>query len=361
MNTRTAKMIFGMICLMDSIYQTFKQKSVLRGSNLYERNFKHKLREFEEYFKNSLNRSEEVYINGEPAVLIFQDHSQSNNKDLSDDKYVIAENSTEIAVGDYVTWSDTEWLVFTEEYKTIPTHQQLKVKHVNEIVRWIQDGKVVNNGLGYGAYVQSQTLYTMGVKVVPSMEIVDSKMSMYMQNNEDTLKIQMNDRLFVGRRVYKVKFIDDVSRPGLISYLLDEDRIGVYDNVKMSVTDYYRYYDNNGQLLDKPISEEKFADENTEEENLIPPIEEIIAVIKGESKPKISRSYTYTSSVDVEEWSIDYMTTEQPCYVISKSEKEFVVQFKDNFKLVGSKINIMAKRKDNGEYISYPLSIAKKY
>lgn len=66
----------------------YKKRISSMGINHYERALKHKQREFASYFKNTLNK-EPCCIEGKDAEAVFQDHSQSNNKDLSDDKYVI--------------------------------------------------------------------------------------------------------------------------------------------------------------------------------------------------------------------------------------------------------------------------------
>src|SRR5699024_1397940 len=109
---------------------------------------------------------------------------------------------------------------FSEEHKTIQTHQQAKIKVSNERIKWVRNGEIVNNGIGWYSYSQSQTLYTMGVKDTKMMSVPDSNFTIYMQNNPDTRDLRMGERIFVGRRVYKINFIDDVSRAGLINYLL---------------------------------------------------------------------------------------------------------------------------------------------
>lgn len=323
--------------MSDNYFAYYKDKISRRGINLYERNINHLTREFNLYFKDALTVSE-CLINGVKAILAFQDHSQSNNKDLSDDKYVVAKNDTSIGVGDYIDWQNSEWLVFTEEYKTIPTHQQLKIKRVNQTIKWMVNGEVVNNGDGYGAYVQSQTLYTMGVAESPLIPVVDSKMSMYMQNNPDTLKLNMDDRVFVGRRVYSIKFIDDVSRPGLISYLLDESRIGEYDNRELGIADYYG-------------KDSKKDDKDTPRLDI---------AISGEKNPRISKSYTYTVSDGVvSRWFLDDIYSEL-YETVAQDDKSITIKIKDNYRIIGKKINIVAEM-SNGQFASHLLSIAKKF
>lgn len=328
---------------MSDYKKYYKDKTARRGRNSYERNLNSKQREFDLFFKNALTK-DYCLINGVRDELIFQDHSQSNNKDLSDDKYVVAKNSTDIGIGDYIVWQNSNWLVFTEEYKTIPTHQQLKIKAVNDTIKWIDEtGKICNSEKGWGAYVQSQTLYTMGVSVGNNIAAVDSKMMMYMQNNSDTRKLKPNTRVFVGYKVYKMKFIDPISRPGLISYLLDEDTIGEYDNVELAVADYYRNYSDNPEI-----------DEDQKE----------LPELLGEICPKINSTQVYRLSNDkykVEEWTVESLGGEDTgVYMLDHAEHSVTLQFKNDFRYVGTKLNIIAKL-DNNEYISISTSISARF
>lgn len=325
--------------------QYYKDKIARRGINVYERNFKQKEREWERYFESTLTKHD-CLINTKTAQLVFQDHSQSNNKDLSDDKYVLAKNSTIIGIGDYITWDSSEWLVFTEEHKTIKTHQQLKIKAVNEVIKWIMNGKICNNENGWGAYVQSQTLYTLGVSAGANLASVDSKMMMYMQNNEQTRTLKADDRVFIGFKVYKIKFLDPVSRPGLINYLLEEDTMSEYDNQDLAVADYYKYY-----------GKEDVPNKEDEEEIALPEI-------TGEDYPKISKTYTYELSnkdFETEEWSIESLGQEDNgVYVIEKDTNRLTLQFKNDNRFVGMTLNVIAKL-NNGKYISKSVFISKRF
>lgn len=307
-------------------YKTFfKDKINRRGKNAYERNVKAKERDFFEYYNNTLNR-EECYIDDVLTDAVFQDHSQSNNKDLSDDKYIIVPKETKIGIGSYVNWRRQPWLVFTEEFKTIATHQQLKIKIVNDNIKWLidKDKKTVcNNGNGWGAYVQNQTLYTLGIaRQGNHLDLVNSKMMLYMQNNEETRNLKTNDRIFVGFTVYKVMFRDGVSRKGLINFLLEEDTIKSTDNKELMIADYY-------------------PDEAPKEEDNSP---EAIPEIKGNSQGRISKTYTYTieDGYTVDEWILD--TADVDCLEVSEeTNTDIKIRIKDDSRNIGTIVNLMAK------------------
>ena len=299
-----------------------------RGTSQRERMLRNKQRSFERYYNNTLNLHQ-CLVDGRPEELIFQDHSQSNNKDLSDDKYVVCKNDVKIGIGSYIDWMDSKWLVFTEEAKTIPTHQQLKVKVVNETIKWIKDEKICNGGKGWGAYVQNQTLYTLGVSRQGNfLDLVNAKMMMYMQDNEETRALKTGDRIFIGYAVYKIMFKDIVSRRGLINYLLEEDTMSSYDNSELGIADYY-----------KPENTNAIKD-NTTVDNEIP---EII----GNQQGRIGRNYEYSvENTTVDEWIFDAVGAEF-VEILEGNEHKVSIRIKDDRRNVGQTATLFAKHGEN--------------
>lgn len=308
------------------------------GATRYDRGLKGKQREFERFFEVALNK-EDCYIDGVKTQAIFQDHSQSNNKDLSDDKYVIVPNSTKAGVGSYIEWRNQEWLVFTEEVKTIPTHQQMKVKIVNLTINWIDSGGTIRN---YGAYVQNQTLYTLGVSFQGDLiSVVDGKMMMYMQNNESTRNIRVGTRVFIGEAVFKILFADSVSRKGLINFLMEEDTITENDNRELKIADYWnRIPETEGESEDKELPE-----------------------ITGSETARIgsTHSFSISNGESVEEWNIETIDgNAQPFYLLERNTEILTLQFKNDFRYVGEVVNIIA-RLSSGDYVSLPVRVIKRF
>ena len=336
-----------------SFTDQFRQKMNRMGGNRKDRNFLRAQREFQSYFDNTLT-STTCLIDGVLTKAVLQDQSQSNNKDLSDDKYLIVPNSVNVGVGSYVEWRGAEWLVFTEEYKTIPTHQQLKIKHVNRRLKWITDREtktVCNNGDGWGAYVQNQTLYTLGVSFSGEhLPLANAKMSVYIKNTPETRAVKVGTRLFIAGQVYKIEFADLVSRTGLISWLLDEDtKNPETDNFDLGIADYYL---GNGDA--KPKDDEK--KESTDEDKADWSIE-------GETRIRQGRSYVYklvTSDPEmkVNEWILGDIEG-LPFFVTEKGERSISIRVKDDFRVVGQQSTIAAKV--NGEIKNIALKVIKKF
>ena len=94
----------------NSYLKYYRDKIRRKGSSSYERNYKLKEREFNDYFRNALTK-EQCLVDGVSEYMVFQDHSQSNNKDLSDDKYIVCPNSVKVSIGSYIYWRDSMWMV----------------------------------------------------------------------------------------------------------------------------------------------------------------------------------------------------------------------------------------------------------
>lgn len=346
-----------------SFSDVFYTKMALKGGTARARNYRRAEREFNQYFENTLTRSD-CLIDGRPAQAVFQDHSQSNNKDLSDDKYMVLPNGIEIGVGSYVKWSETDWLVFTSEYKTIPTHQQLKLKHVNRKIKWLidKDKKLIcNKGQGWNAYVQNQTLYTLGVSFAGNhLPLANAKMSVFIQDNEETRAVKIGTRLLIAGQVYKVEFADYVSRPGLVNWLLGEDtRNSETDNFELGVADYYQgtsVAKNESASNDSPLNPPESSSDNEELK--------VDWNIEGDTRMRLGRSYVLTaqdstgSPVEVTEWIVD-QADESPLYILEHGKNIITVRVKDNYSLVGQLTTVAAK--SNGEIKNITIKIIKKF
>lgn len=70
-------------------FDMYQTKMDVRGKSFRERQYKNKMRDFNRYFSETLNEELVAVTNKDNVCNIiemaFQDHSQSNNKQLSDD------------------------------------------------------------------------------------------------------------------------------------------------------------------------------------------------------------------------------------------------------------------------------------
>lgn len=307
----------------------------VKGGTLYDRRMNSAIRDFKIWFEGALGR-ELVSIDGIDQYAVFQDQNQNNNKDLSDDKYIIVENESNIKVGSYVRWREKTWMVFTDEHKTIPTHKQAKIKESNHIIKWMVNREICNGGHGYEAFIQNQTLYTLGVSTSGNHAwIVNAKMMMYMPDNEETRQIKIGQRIVIGGAIYQVMFKDYVSREGLINYLLEQDMVSSRDNLELGIADYY-------------------VDENSDTTQVPPVTTDKELVISGDEKARIGSLIKYEASFFengtlkpeevVSEWII--ADVESSVVVEEQTEKSITLRVINNFQKVGSVINVIGKTSD---------------
>lgn len=316
-------------------FSTFRNRMGVKGNSSYDRKLKSATRDFQQWFDNALGR-EWVSIDDVEQYAVFQDQNQNNNKDLSDDKYIIVENSSNIKVGSYVKWREMVGMVFTDEMKTIPTHKQAKLKESNHVIRWMIDGKVCNNGKGYHAFIQNQTLYTLGVSTSGSNAwIVNAKMMMYLPNNDESRAMKIGQRIVIGGAVYQIMFMDYVSRQGLINYLLEQDMVSSeYDNLELGIADYY-------------------SDKNTDTTDTVIVGSPKELVITGVEKAKIGSLVKFEANVykdgilqseGVTEWTI--ADTESAVTIEDQDDKSITLRVIKNYQKVGSVISVIAKTSD---------------
>jgi hypothetical protein len=325
----------------------FRNRMNIRGTSVFDRALYEQQRQFDLYFENTLNK-ELVTIDDVEQYAVFQDQNQNNNKDLSDDKYMVVKSDSNVKTGSYVWWRDKYWLVFIEENKTVQTHKQVKVRNTNQIIKWMIDGKICNNGEGHPSYVQNNTLYTLGVSTSGNNAwIVNAKYAIYMQDNSDSRAIKIGQRLWVGGAVFRVLFHDFVSRKGLIYFLLEEDFVNLErDNAELEVADYY---------IDVKPDQQPISTDVTE------------VLIEGSDTAKIGTLVKYEAKViqngtevqqDITEWTISDL--EQVATIVEQTPTYITLQIAYDFKKVGSTISIIGKTSD-GIFGSHSVRIVSPY
>ncbi|PEF30287.1 hypothetical protein CON39_11465 [Bacillus thuringiensis] len=320
-------------------YSTFRNRMNSKGGTRYERNFNKMSRSFELWFENTLAK-EEVEIDGVKQYAVINDQNQNNNKDLSDDKYMVVKNESNLKVGSIMKWRDREWLIFSDEEKSVPTHKQTKIRPSNGRIKWMINGKVSGvEGNGHPAVIKNNTLYTLGLSTSGHHSwIVNAKMLMYMQDNSETRNIALGQRVFISGAVYQVMFKEWMSRNGMIQFLLEEDFVDPSrDNVELGIADYY---------IDG-------KEQGGGEEEKPKPVEKTV-VITGSEKARIGATVKYEANVyedgnvnpeeGIVEWTV--MDDSAVATIVEQSTKGISIRIVSNFQKVGSQITIVGKTAD---------------
>lgn len=326
-------------------FDNFKRRMSIKGNSRYERAFNQKQRSFNEWFKNTLTRHL-VKIDNAECYAVIQDQNQNNNKDLSDDKYLIVEKETPSKVGSLMEWRDRKWLIFSDEEKTIETHKQHKIKPTNHVIKWMVGDKICRDGKGYDAYVQNNTLYTLGVSMSGGNAwIVNAKMTMYLPNNEETRAIKIGERVFIGNNVYEVMMNDFVSRSGLIHYLLEENFYNPnIDDLENGVANRWKDKNEDGVAT---------GDANNSDNNIVNEDNYTLS-IEGGNTIKVGKTSIFKATMSnqngdiienpIMEWSI--VDLESVSTVVEQDQSSITIRIANNFKFVGNQITIVGKATD---------------
>ncbi len=314
---------------------SYKKRMESKGLSGFDRTVRAKKRQFEQYFENSITK-EIVEIDGIKQEASFQDQNQNNNKDLSDDKYIVTRFDSNLATGAQVYWKDKFWLVFSVENKTAETHKQGKIRATNHQIKWMVGNKICGNGNGYPAYVQNNTLYTLGVSTSgQNAWIVNAKYGMFMKDSEEARMIKIGQRVFIGGNVYQVMFKDYVARRGLISFLLEEDFFNpTRDDAEIGIANYY-------DIIKEDETPAVTTGVNKE------------LVVSGSDNAKIGSTMTYTAKTlqdgvevesDISEWTLS--DVDRACTIVEQNSRSITIRYEKNFQRVGSIITVIAKTKD---------------
>lgn len=338
----------------------FKRRMALKGNTKYDRAFNQKQRSFNEWFKNSLTKSL-VKIDNVEYQAVIQDQNQNNNKDLSDDKYMIIENSTPSHVGSLVEWRDRTWLVFTDEEKTIATHKQQKIKPTNHIIKWmLNNGEICGNGEGYHAYVQNNTLYTLGVSMSGNNAwVANAKMLMYLPYNDETRNMKLGERVFIGSNVYEVMMKDFISRKGLVHYLLEETFYNPNtDDLENGVADRWKEQDSEGVAT---------GEVNNANNNVVNDSNYTLS-IEGSNVIKIGKTSVITAIMSnaegsiienpITEWTV--VDVDGVSTIVEQDQSSITISIAKNFKYVGNQITVVGKAVD-GTLASKTINIISPY
>ena len=341
-------------------FDNFKRRMSVKGNSQYERAMNRKQRSFEQWFNNTLTRHE-ISLNDTKYDAVIQDQNQANNKGLSDDKYLIVKNSTPTQVGSIVSWNEREWIIFSNEDKTIQTHKQHHIKPTNHVIKWMkEDGTVSGNGKGYHAYIQNNTLYTLGVAMSGSQAwVVNAKMLMYLPYSEEAKSIKIGQRIFIGENVYEVMMKDFVSRNGLIHFLLEENFYNPNtDDLENGIADRWKKEDEEGVST---------GDKNNADNDVINSDNYTLS-LQGSNTVKINKSILIKATMSndtgniianpVKEWTV--VDLNNVATVETQDQNNISIRIANNFSYVGKQITVVAKS-DDGTTASKTVNIISPY
>lgn len=172
------------------------------------------------------------------------------NSDNLNEKTIYSLDRDVIKGGGLVDWMDNHWLIVECDANT-EIYAKAKMKQCNYLLRWIDaDGKtheqwcIIEDGTKYltGEYEDRNFVVTRG----------DSRISMTIAKNEDTLKFCRESRFLIDDPDSKTKLSYLLTKPlkvgwvyntdGVYSFVLQEVASTDDDNHELGIADYYKYF-----------------------------------------------------------------------------------------------------------------------
>lgn len=175
------------------------------------------------------------------------------NSDNLDEKTIYSLKAGVVRAGGLVYWMDNYWLITECDANTV-IYTKAKMRQCNHLLRWVDtDGIIheqwciVEDGTKYltGEYEDRNFVVTRG----------DSRISMIIARNEDTVKFSRDCRFLIDDPESKTKLSYSLTKPlkvggaygaydidGVYSFVLQEVVSTDDDNHELGIADYYKYF-----------------------------------------------------------------------------------------------------------------------
>lgn len=219
-----------------------------------ERTHKVNMQSFNTYFNSFRKTKSRVYYPNDYVgnkydywEFIMQDRNIGNNDGWADEKLMILPYETPVAVGVVFQWSDSWWLVVDREYRSLQTHQQLRVRSVNFRLNWRvgdRNAEWPDGEMGQPVLVQNATRHNAGVsRTGVTGRFADSGAILYFQKNADSESIKRGDRIVVGDQIFRAMTLDKITNAGIIAIICEEHFINeMTDDMEKGIANADDYF-----------------------------------------------------------------------------------------------------------------------
>lgn len=228
-----------------SVWDSYENRMAAHGSSKRETFLTRELHMLGENLPDTLSYHS-VTIDDVP-----QDVAIANSDNL-DEKTIYSTVKDSIKGGELVNWMDNRWLVVECDANS-EIYIKAKLKQCNYLLRWVDKSGIIHeqwciiaDGTKYltGEYEDRNFVVTRG----------DSRISMTIARNEDTLKFDRESRFLIDDPNSLEKLSYSLTKPlklgaiynshGVYSFVLQEVAATDYDNHELGIADYYKYFPN---------------------------------------------------------------------------------------------------------------------
>lgn len=154
-----------------------------------------------------------MYIeDSEYDVILVPDRDDINKAKL------LLKPNTVINIGDYISGNSEAWLVY--DFFDNEIYPKCNLFYCNDEIKWDDSGNTIN----YPCYLFDSD-YDIAMKQNNDSRVLvtEGDLNLYTQDNNDTKKIQYDQKFIFGRNIYKVIGINDVLRKGILKISLKFD------------------------------------------------------------------------------------------------------------------------------------------
>lgn len=227
-------------------FDLYKNRVLGESANIREKEVYEMTSEFNEYLNQSLTSHEVYYTKvdelpdittNEKKLMIINDISK-NDKKAYDEKKLLCSLDTNIAVGSYIYWDNSWWLIVFSENKSVKTCKKFTMNRCNQYLNYVHKGELYKIPMT----ITALTLYSDGLADMVYTSMGDAKNRVYFGTNPITRTIDVGTRMMISNKtVYRVTNLTDfeynsnTGDNGLISAIILQTNILKEDDVKKNI------------------------------------------------------------------------------------------------------------------------------
>ena len=174
-----------------------------------------------------------VEVNGVANRLMIWNKYSSRMGDSRDTKTAVGKYG-DFKIGDIIKHDERLWMVITYP-ETNKISQEAVIQICNHILKW-QRNNIIHS---YPTVVFSRTAYKDDVYPDKVMTLASGQYQLYIARDENSLNLKIDDRFFIGRDIYEIAYIDDVTLDGILIFTLNKGQFNAAkDNAELGIADY---------------------------------------------------------------------------------------------------------------------------
>jgi hypothetical protein len=150
-------------------------------------------------------------------VHIFQVSSLQSNPEINQMNSYPGETFTN---GNYVLWKGTNWLILND-YANDDIQEKVEIRRCRVELKW-KDGV---DTISYWAVDKIQSESSHGESIKKSINQSEGDRRLYIQKNDDTLKLESGTRFIIGGNAYSIGLIENVDFDNVLTLYVRYDEV----------------------------------------------------------------------------------------------------------------------------------------